>query len=290
MAENILEDGNSTQDVHLPFYFRITLTGFEIFAVISLAILCSDTFLSLVSSGEKRDLSRTVVPSTIFKNGRSDERQYSYLKTVDPFYGVTVSETVSQVNNVPQSTLDIQIFGLRTKNNGSGTVILKSQGGIQKLAQVGDEIASGAKLTAIFANRIEFKRNGRLETIYLQKDRVGFLAKKQSDNPEVMPANNHQGNNKGQIADFVSALDLTPYRQGKNIEGFTVGANADLSLLSLVGLEKGDIINSVNGNRLHSWERVKEISEGVGFGSLDIQFERSGEPLALSLSQSSLGS
>jgi general secretion pathway protein C len=290
MAENILEDGNSVQDAQLPLFFRFTLTGFEIFAVILLAILCSDTFLSLVSSGEKRDLSTTVVPSTIFKNGRSDEHQYSYLKTVDPFYGVTVSETVSQVNNVPQSTLDIQIFGLRAKNNGSGTVILKSQGGIQKLAQVGDEIASGAKLTAIFANRIEFRRNGRLETIYLPKDRVGFLAKKQSDIPEVMPANNHQGTNKEQIADFVSAMDLTPYRQGKNIEGFTVGVNADLSLLSLVGLQKGDIINSVNGNRLHSWERVKEISEGAGFGSLDIQFERSGEPLALSLSQSSLGS
>ena len=84
-------------------------------------------------------------------------------------------------------------------------------------------------------------------------------------------------------------MDLKPFREGKNIAGFTVGDKAEPSLLILAGLEKGDIISSVNGNELLSWERVKEISEGASGGTLNIQLERDGEMRTLELSQSALG-
>ncbi len=273
----------------LPFYYRLSVSVFEVIMVILLAVFCSEIFLNYMIIDEGDDLLMDIPPISTSNMPQGKKEQFTYLKTVDAFYGAANSDISTVVNNVPESTLDIKIFGLRAKGNGNGTAILKSQGSVQRLARVGDEIASGATLTAIFANRIEFRRNGRLETIYLEKEEAGSVFKKMQENPTKAQANKSIITRQKKIAEFVNAMDLSPFREGKEITGFTVGINAEESLLSLVGIEVGDIISVVNGNRLHSWERVKEISEEATADSLDIQFERRGEPLTLTLSQSSLG-
>ncbi len=289
MSETISENIDYFANLKLPISYRTTLVGLEIIAVILLAIFCADVFLLKLGSTKNITFSTTPLLTASSNENLNNASAYEYLRSVDAFHKLSPVTDISQFNDVPESTLDIQIFGLRVKENGLGTAIVKSQGNSQRLASVGDEIASGIRLTAVYHDRIEFARNGLLETTYLEKDRAAPIndqsVKKLSvtvhDNPSIV--------SQKKIEDLIRSMDLSPYRQENAITGFAVGSNAQESLLSLVGIEVGDIINSVNGNELHSWERVKEIPSEARTGALDIQFERNGEPLTLTLSQSSFG-
>ncbi|HPF46804.1 MAG: PDZ domain-containing protein [Alphaproteobacteria bacterium] len=289
MAKKISLALSGTEAVRLPPYYRYALIFLEIVAVIFLALICSNIVIQLLNPDVEIDLSAPLPTTSLSEKQKARQTDYSYLKTVDAFFGLPKNIITTRSDDIPESTLDIQVFGLRAKGNGDGTVILKSQGSVQKLAKIGDQVANGTTLAAIYPDRIDIRRNGRLETIYLNKDRENArqIAQSQIAAPSSTPQSSN--NSKQKIEDFIALMDLKPFREGKNIAGFTVGDKAEPSLLILAGLEKGDIISSVNGNELLSWERVKEISEGASGGTLNIQLERDGEMRTLELSQSALG-
>lgn len=285
MAAETQQNKAQNTIVHLPIFFRLSVAGVEIIVVSILALICSNLFLMMLERYNDFGLPEFTQQSLSKSRGEHRENDYTYLKTVDAFYNKNSVLFEQQTEQLPESTLDIQIFGIRARGKGSGTVILKSQGSVQKLARVGDEIAAGTLLTAIYADRIEFRRNGRLETIYLDKERVNELSNAQTNEVAHEPSENHAE----AISTFVKSMDLSPYREGRDIIGFNIGDGAEKTLLALAGLEVGDIINSVNGNQLHSWERVSEIADESSSGELDIQLERNGETIRLSLSSTSLG-
>ncbi|MCP5380950.1 MAG: PDZ domain-containing protein [Kordiimonadaceae bacterium] len=289
MAKKISFALSDTEAVRLPIYYRTALIFLEIVAIILLALVCSNLFMKMLNSDAEIISAAPLPMATPVEIQNARHEDYNYLKTVDAFYGLSKNIIATRTDDIPESTLDIQVFGLRAKGNGDGTVILKSQGSLQKLAKIGDEIARGTRLAAIYSDRIDIRRNGRLETIYLNKERANSHQNSQSQIAATSTIPQNSNDTKKKIEDFIALMDLKPFREGKNIAGFTVGDKAEPSLLILAGLEKGDIISSVNGNELLSWERVKEISDGASGDTLNIQLERDGEKRTLKLSQSVLG-
>ena len=76
----------------------------------------------------------------------------------------------------------------------------------------------------------------------------------------------------------LSSLGLTPYRPDATL---TVGFVGEGSAAQQAGLQPGDKLLALNGNRLQSWERlVEEIVESPGEQIL-LEIERDGQTLAL---------
>lgn len=272
-------------NAELPALFRFSVAGLELAFVIILALISANTILFFFKNNITEEISTDIVIPPKSSQIITETADYTYLKTVDAFY--PENQVVDQVPSlqIPESTLNIKLYGIRARGNGDGTVIFQSQGSVQQLAIVGNEIAPNTVLTAVHADSIEFRRNGKLEKKYLDEEHTTSGLLKQ--NSEVTASTPTVFANT--VSEFVNALALSPYRNGRAIEGFVVGSDADGSLLTFAGLEVADIIKSVNGNELHSWERVTEISDGARSGVLDLSLERRGEPINLSISTSSLG-
>lgn len=289
MATDISNNEEVLLKLQLPFAYRISIAISEIIFIIILAVISANFVLQLIDDQPAITTQNPIYISKTSQELKIDN-DYSYLKTVDPFYGVNTSLKKIEANNLPESTFDIKIYGLRTDGEGRGSAILKVQGDVQKLLYPGAEIANNVRLTAIYSDRIEINRSGRLETVFLEKNRsVSPLGiKALNADKDVIETPNAEL--KKNVAAFIQSMDLSPFRSGNRIAGFVIGQEAQKTVLTTVGLEIGDILNSVNGNNLHSWERVNEIPDEISnSASLNILLERRGETLSLSLTRSSLG-
>lgn len=267
--------------IELPALYRFSVTAAELLAVIILAMIGANFIVLLIDKNTAPAISTDIEFEASLPHDVTNASDYTNLQTVDAFYPANRDIEPVQKALLPKSTLDVQIFGIRATGGGNGRVILQAQGGMQQLASIGNEIAANTTLTAVYPDRIEIRRNGRLETIFQDEDRV------------VSDLSSHSTENitdtKNDLAALIESLKLSPYRNGRSIEGFAIGGDADSTLLTLVGLQVADIITSVNGNELHSWERVSEIPDAAGSGQLILQLQRNGETVDLSIPTSSTG-
>ncbi len=285
MTAEVKQNSRNIMQAELPVPFRLSVAGLELIAVVTLAFFSANLVLFFIEKNTAAEIPTTVQASSATSDNMGDASKITYLKTVDAFYPNNQIIDQQPTAALPESTLDVKIFGIRANGGGDGTVILTSQGSVQQLAQVGSEIAPNTVLTAIYQDRIEFRRSGRMETIYLDEDRMASPL----SNSTTSHAPETSAVPEDVISGFINALALSPYRNGRSIAGFVIGPDSDRALLILAGLEVGDIISVVNGNELHSWERVSEIPEEAQSGTLELKLERRGEPLSLSISTSILG-
>lgn len=267
--------------IELPARYRFAVTVAELLAVIILAMICANFIVLLIDKNSAPAISTDSEYQASLPRDATYAGDYTNLKTVDAFYPTNRDIEPLQTAELPKSTLNVQIFGIRATGGGNGRVILQAQGGMQQLASIGNEIAANTTLTAVYPDRIEIRRNGRLETIYLDEERV--VADLSSHSTEKIT------DTKNDLAALIESLKLSPYRNGRSIEGFAIGDDADKTLLAVVGLQVADIITSVNGNELHSWERVSEIPDAAGSEQLILQLQRNGETVDLSIPTSSTG-
>ena len=262
------------------------VTVFEIILVVILSYLAS----SLI----KGMMMETAVINTNFENNsqsRTSEKNYDFSNLImtDAFFGDLQDRNTKSLVTAPESNLDLKIYGLRTRGNGQGTAILKSQGEVQKLYQTGENVSEAVRLTSVYHDRIEISRNGITETIYLDKERSSrSVVSEQSGplKPNIQAANQEKTE---KIEEVIAALDLNPFRKNNRISGFVIGEEAEATLLAQMGFETGDVLYEVNGEELISWERITEISENSNDGGLNIKFERHGEIQTLTLSNLILG-
>jgi len=198
----------------------------------------------------------------------------SRLLAFDPFFrSVIVAENTVETA-LPESTLNIQVFGLRAGSGGSGSAIIKLQEGEQKLVQVGDRLAAGVELTAVYPDRLELLRSGSKEAVYLRPQEERFIAEQQitAREPEKPVTDG-----AAPIGLVFSTLSLAPVRRDRRIIGFRLPELLSAPLLN-AGLEGGDILTRANGSPLSSFERLQEIGEALQAAtSLLLEIERRGQ-------------
>lgn len=198
----------------------------------------------------------------------------------DPFFRELGGTEVVVNTAVRESSLRLEVFGLRSEPGGEGTAIIKAQDGEQKLIRIGDRIAPGVTLAAVYPDRLEVNRAGIREAIYLRPQRERQTPVAQAPARPVAIARESESD----LTFDLSALNLEPVRRERRIIGFRLPDPLPLPLMGS-GLEAGDILTHANGEPLVSFERLQEIGEGLSVAQrLAIEVERRGERRNLTIS------
>lgn len=199
----------------------------------------------------------------------------------DPFFREIGGAAVPQQTAVRESSLRLEVFGLRASPNGEGSAIIKTQDGDQKLVKIGDRVANGVTLAAVYADRLEVNRAGVREAIYLRPQRERQTQAISARRPAA-PATTSQASASGPEIDL-TRFNLSPVRRDRRIVGFQIPDPLPLQLLGS-GIEAGDILTHANNEPLTSFERLEEIGEELsGASQLTFGLERRGEQMTLTV-------
>lgn len=191
----------------------------------------------------------------------------------------------------PDTALNLTLLGLLADDREQYSRALIAQGTEEGSYAVGDDVGRGVTLQAIFPDRVILSRNGRLETLRLERDKPGAggdgtpapLA--QAEVPGTPPQ-------LAQIRDEVlkdpakapEYIRVQPANVGGQLKGYRVYPGKDRSAFSAAGLRPGDLVTSVNGVQLDDPARALQLLGDLSqAGQLNLVVERGGQSQNISI-------
>ncbi len=207
------------------------------------------------------------------------------LETFDPFFRLEGNARVVVTD------LDLSLFGIRMDQaSGRGSAIIALPNGEQDSFSVGDEIIPGVTLEAVGFDFVSISRNGSSEQIFLDQSGSPASASSQAPTPAAraapsQPAVSRQANRPSTDRVTPSALaagtQISPRREGDRLTGIVLqpsGGSADA--LRAAGFEPGDVIVSINGERVQDMGQAVSFANNLGTGDRFVQVERDGETIS----------
>jgi general secretion pathway protein C len=176
------------------------------------------------------------------------------LGSFDPFFRLG-----AQAGPVAVTSMNLKLFGVRQDQaSGRGAAIIATPDGQQRSFAVGEEIVPGVTLTAVGFDNVTLSRGGQTEQLYMDQSppaqAVGAAA-------AVRPA--------PPPAAIVSPLPVP----------ISPPSNADP--LAGLGLAPGEVVSTINGQRVGSTEQARTIARELGGRTVTLQVERNGRMVAL---------
>jgi general secretion pathway protein C len=190
-------------------------------------------------------------------------------------------------SSAPATTANLALTGtLAGREPEHGWAIIGASGQSARVYATGSSLPGGAKLFAVYPDRVILDRNGSRESLLLPRlsGGAGGKAPRVANAP---PANLPGG---GSLADNVRQLlvqnpqaggDLLrpqPVFSGGSLRGYRVYPGRNRAQFARLGLQPGDLVMAVNGAALDDPNRGLEILRGVGQGStVTLSVERGGQ-------------
>ena len=165
----------------------------------------------------------------------------------------------------------------------------------EKVYLIGDPIASGAKLHAVYTDRVVLNENGRLTNLRLPEE---F---KQSSAPQPRRTTQRETAPRTQsiqsvvsqnVARLADVIRPTPYFVNGQQQGYRVYPGRDRRQFAALGLRPGDLIKDIDGQSLTDPTQAMEIFQSLGTASqVSVTVERNGQPevIVLKTDQLNLG-
>ena len=168
----------------------------------------------------------------------------------------------------PQTSMPMVLAGvLAEADPQAGAAIIGDTAATAKFYIVGNSLPGGARLQAVYADRVIIDRNGTLESLVLPRQSVGGRAA-----PPIV-SNNSPGaatlermrsmiqQNPGALSDVIRPQQVMV--QGKQ-RGFRVYPGRNPAAFARLGLRPGDLITEINGTPLDDPARGDEIFRTIG--------------------------
>lgn len=204
------------------------------------------------------------------------------LSDFDPFFRVSNTGP----GPVMVTSLNLKLFGVREdRASGRGSAIISTPDGQQRSFAVGEEIVPGVTLIAVGFDSVTISRGGTSEQLFLDQSQparsVGMPA------PAPPPA--------GGIAvqptlaaplpppgnPAASDIQFQPRMNGPEMNGITVQPQGGGNAFRAAGFAPGDVIISVNGERITSPEQAQALARQIGNNEATLIVERAGRTLPL---------
>lgn len=200
---------------------------------------------------------------------------------------------VEEIVDAPDTTLNLVLHGVQARSDGEdiGEAIIGSGRNQQKIYYVGDTIegTNGAKLHAIYGDRVILNRSGRFETLRLPQETTGNPAVTSMGQtrmpsqplgpgppPDAGSLRQVIGDNASRITDVIR---LAPHLEQGEMVGFRINPGRDRDTFSALGFEAGDVVTDVNGMVVNDPQGGLRVFEALGETSMaNITILRNGAP------------
>lgn len=166
----------------------------------------------------------------------------------------------------------------------------------EKVYLIGDPVASGAKLHAVYTDRVVLNESGRLTNLRLPEEYresasapIRRAATRRTAAPQTESIQTVVSQNVARLADVIRP---TPYFVNGQQEGYRVYPGRDRRQFAALGLRPGDLIKDIDGQALTDPTQAMEIFQSLGTASeVSVTVERDGQPevIVLKTDQLNLG-
>lgn len=207
----------------------------------------------------------------------------------------TAAPTGASLENAPDTPLNLTLLGVLADSREEFSRALIAQGADEQGYAVGDDVARGVTLQAIFPDRVILSRNGRLETLRLERDQPGTgdsappaVAEAEERAPNSPPAlaaiRDEVLKDPSKASEYVR---VQPANVGGQLKGYRIYPGKDRSAFSAAGLRPGDLVTSVNGVQLDDPAKALQMLGDLGSaGQVNLVVERGGQTQNISINLS----
>ena len=211
-------------------------------------------------------------------------------------FGRYQAPTAASDAPLPDTALNLTLIGLLADDREQYSRALIAQNGDEQSYAVGDDVARGVTLQAIFPDRVILSRNGRLETLRLERDApsaggdsapppVAMAEEPRSTPPPLAQIRDEVVKDPSKATEYVR---IQPANVGGQLKGYRVYPGRDRSAFSASGLRPGDLVTSVNGVQLDDPAKALQLLGDLGTaGQVNLVVERGGQPQNISINLSS---
>jgi general secretion pathway protein C len=193
----------------------------------------------------------------------------------DPFFRLSAS------GPVVVTSLNLTLHGVREdRATGRGGAIIALPDGRQMSFAVGEEIMPGVTLTAVGFDSVTISRGGTAEQLFLDQSEPAQVAGGTGETsvpgaPQVATPAPQPGAFSG------ASMNFQPRIAGAGINGIIVTPGADGGqAFRAAGFQPGDVIVSVNGQRITSIDQARSAAAGSG-GEVNVMVDRGGRAVSL---------
>jgi general secretion pathway protein C len=201
-------------------------------------------------------------------------------------FGVTAQS--GDPSDAPATTANLTLAGtLAGREPERGWAIIGASGQSARVYATGASLPGGARLHAVYPDRVILDRSGARESLLLPRLSSGAGASRSQLRAAGMPPGAAPN---ASIADSVRQLLVQnpsagsellrpqPVFAGGSLRGYRVYPGRNRAQFAGLGLQPGDLVLAVNGAALDDPNRGLEILRGVGQGSaVTLTIERGGQ-------------
>jgi len=216
-------------------------------------------------------------------------------------FGSAQSKTV-QPETAPETKLNLTLKGVlaATPMELASAIISQGKAGREDIYSVGDRLPGGVLVKEIHAEHVMLERNGRLETLKLQKEsgaddilssgtgqgsgssRLRSLTSIASPGEALNEIRSEIMKNPTSFADY--ALPIVVKENGKQI-GYRLQPQKKGELLSELGIQSGDVITQINGVKLDKQQNgISALRKLTTASNVNIVVKRNGAEIPLNIS------
>jgi general secretion pathway protein C len=190
-------------------------------------------------------------------------------------------DTIKEIIVAPETKLKLTLLGtLISDHKLSAKAIILDSNNKSKSYHIGDSLSGGGLLHAIYADHVILQRNNEYETLHLVgKKKSNRLTKKSNSNNKLETYRQQIINNPAKMADLIK---IQIAKQDGNFIGYKINAGRNKEVLAEFGLQKNDIITSINNINLNSpLKGLTALQKLTTAKKLDLEILRDGNPIYL---------
>lgn len=167
--------------------------------------------------------------------------------------------------------------------------IIADSGNEEKVYTVGDPVAAGASLHAVYPDRVVLDEQGALTNLSLPREfepsNANYIAptiptlEEEYVEAEVTEEESIQSVVAQNVSRLADVIRPTPYFVNGQQQGYRVYPGRDREMFSSMGLRPGDLIREIDGQSLSDPTQAMEIFQSLGTATqVSVTVERDGTP------------
>lgn len=211
------------------------------------------------------------------------------------FGQLQTSASTASLANAPDTQLNFTLLGILAGSTEAESLALIAKDNADEAPySIGDDVSQGVSLQAIFPDRVILARNGRLETLRLDKDAPSnaavFTAAPSGEVQEGTPA---AAQMLAQIKEQVltdpskaaNFIRVQPISSDGSMKGYRVYPGPERGAFNAAGLKPGDVVTAINGTPLNDPGQALQLLQSLAQSSaLSLTIDRNGVSQSVNVS------